>query len=88
MPRPRKITPSYLEHKQSGRGRLVWTDSAGLRHEELLPGLFGSQESLAAKTRRELELAISPHQAVSNTCSINERMLAYVEHAAKLSLGA
>lgn len=83
MPRPRKITPSDLEHKQSGRGRLVWTDSAGLRHEELLPGLYGSQESLAAKARRELELATSPHHIASSTCTINELMLAYIEHAAK-----
>ena len=45
MPRSRKLTPSYLPHKQSGRGRAVWTDAAGVRHEQLLPGPFDSRAS-------------------------------------------
>jgi hypothetical protein len=60
MPRPRNLTPTYTLHKQSGRGRLIWTDTAGVRHEKLLPGEYGSDESLAAKARLELELATSP----------------------------
>lgn len=55
MSRSRNLTPSYLRHKQSGRGRLVWADSLGVRRERLLPGTCGSPESLAAKARLELE---------------------------------
>ena len=57
MTRHRNAAPSYLEHKQASRDRLVWTDSLGIRQQKLLPGLFGSAESLAAKARLELELA-------------------------------
>jgi integrase len=38
---------------------------------------------LAAKARRELELTTSPHQVVASACTINELMLAYVEHSTK-----
>lgn len=41
MGRPRKACPRYLEHKQSDRGRAVWTDAAGKYHDILLPGPFG-----------------------------------------------
>ena len=57
MARPRKLTPSYLRHKQTGR---VWTDALGIHREYILPGKFGSQESLEAKARLELEFATSP----------------------------
>ena len=83
MPRPRKLTPSYLRHA-SGQGRLVWTDSRGLRQFRMLPGPFGSAESLAAKARLELELATSAASvAVADPTSItiNEMLLAYKEHA-------
>ena len=60
MARSRNLTSSYILHKQSGRGRLVWSDALGVRHEKLLPGKFNSPESLTAKARLELELAASP----------------------------
>ncbi|MFO0798099.1 MAG: hypothetical protein U0804_11540 [Gemmataceae bacterium] len=36
-------------HQQSGRGRLRWTDAAGIRPQKLLPGPFNSPESLVAR---------------------------------------
>src|ERR1700722_18184216 len=79
MSRPRKSLPSYLEHKRSGKGRLVWTDTLGIRHEKLLPGLYQSSKSLAAKARLELELATSPTQSAANQTSItvNEVLLSF-----------
>jgi integrase len=84
MSRPRKSLPSYLEHKKSGKGRLVWTDTLGIRHEKLLPGLYQSQESLAAKARLELELATSPTQSTADQTSItvNEVLLSFLTWAA------
>ena len=80
----RKLTPSYLEHKQSGKGRAVWTDSAGTRQQKLLPGLFDSPESRAAHARLALELAISPTVATPGTSiTLNEVLLAYLEHAGR-----
>jgi integrase len=81
--RKRKLTPSYLEHKQSGRGRLVWTDHLGNRQQKLLPGAYNSPESLAAKARLELELATSPAGALSDKqdISVAEVMLAFLAHA-------
>jgi len=43
MPRNRKPVPSYLFHKQSGRGRAVWTDADGTPQQQLLPGPFKSE---------------------------------------------
>ena len=63
MSTKRKPTPSYLHHKQSGRGRAVWTDTAGIRQQKLLPGAYDSEESRTAFARLQLELAASPHQA-------------------------
>ena len=40
MARSRNSFPSYLEHKQSGKGRAVWTDGAGQRHYRMMPGVF------------------------------------------------
>lgn len=82
MSRPRKLTPSYLPHA-SGQGRLVWTDSAGVRHFRMLPGPFNSPESLAAKARLELELATSPTTTVTCPAGIpvNEVLLAFIEWA-------
>jgi hypothetical protein len=83
MARNRKLTPSYLEHKQSGRGRLVWTDTSGVRQQKLLPGTFGSPESLAAKARLELELATSPGGmlAEASDVTVAELLAAYLTHA-------
>lgn len=83
MPRPRKVTPRYLKHKKSGRGRLVWTDAVGGRHDKLLPGAFESPESLKAKARLELELTNSPTRnlAVADAVTVAEVLLAFMEYA-------
>jgi hypothetical protein len=60
MARPRKPTPRYLEHKQSGRGRAVWTDNTGKQRELLLPGPYGSDGSRKAYGRLLLEMHVSP----------------------------
>ena len=85
----RKLTPSYLEHKQSGKGRAVWTDSTGTRQQKLLPGPFESEESRAAFGRLLLELATSPAVAVARpaTITVNEVLIAYYGHAEKYYSG-
>lgn len=60
MGRPRKKTPRYLAHKQSGRGRAVWTDDAGKQCEQLLPGAYESAESRSAYARFLLEHEVAP----------------------------
>jgi len=60
MSRPRKSIPSYLLHPQSGRARAVWTDTAGCRHFQMLPGIFDSSESRSAFARLQLELETAP----------------------------
>jgi integrase len=52
----RNPTPSYLQHKQSGRARAVWTDVSGIRQQKLLPGAYDSAESRTAFARLQLEL--------------------------------
>lgn len=86
----RKSTPSYLEHKQSGKARAVWTDSVGIRHQKLLPGAFESSESREAFARLLLELATNPLGAVvdPNTISVNELLHAYYEHAERYYVDA
>ena len=81
----RKLTPSYLEHKQSGKGRAVWTDSAGTRQQKLLPGPFDSPESRAAHARLALELATSPAAALADPggITVNEVLIAYLDHAGR-----
>ncbi len=83
MPRPRKSTPSYLLHNQSGRARAVWTDTAGTRHFRMLPGAFDSQESRIAFARLQLELESVPTAIVTGPdgISVNEMLLAYLAHA-------
>ena len=84
MARSRKLTPSYVLHKQSGQGRLVWYDGTGLRQQKLLPGPFGSSESLAEKARLEFELATSPLRnptADRARICVNELLVAFLEHA-------
>jgi integrase len=89
MPRPRKSVPSYLLHPQSGRARAVWTDSVGVRHYRLLPGVFESQESRTAFAQLQLELASSPAAvAKPSGCTVNEVLLAYLDHAEKHYRGA
>jgi integrase len=85
MPRPRNVTPTYSLHRQSGRGRLIWTDTAGVRHEKMLPGPFASTESLAAKARLELEIATSPTRSAVETTDISlaEVFAAYLAHATR-----
>jgi integrase len=80
----RKPTPSYLEHKQSGRARAVWTDSSGTRHQQLLPGPFDSSESRTAFARLQLEIEASPHHvraAAANGTTINELFDGFLDHA-------
>ncbi|VTR91577.1 Integrase family protein OS=Planctomyces limnophilus (strain ATCC 43296 / DSM 3776 / IFAM 1008 / 290) GN=Plim_1106 PE=4 SV=1 [Gemmata massiliana] len=85
MPRPRKLAPRYLKHSKSGKGRLVWTDAVGVRYERLLPGPFGSPESLAAKARLELELATSPTNtpAAPDRITVAEVILAFHNFAVR-----
>src|SRR5262245_11588979 len=90
MARHRNPAPSYVLHKQSGRGRLVWTDSLGLRQQKLLPGPFNSPESLAAKARLELELAVAPTGTVNENknISVAEVLSAYHDYALRYYVGA
>jgi hypothetical protein len=79
MPRSRNPVPSYLRHRQSGRGRAVWTDALGVRREQLLPGPFNSSESRTAFARLQLELETAPHQhgpPYPDGITINELLLA------------
>jgi integrase len=82
----RRPTPSYLEHKQSGRARAVWTDEAGTRHDRLLPGPYGSAESKKAYARLLLELEVSPQPAARTPrdragLTVAELLLAYLRFA-------
>lgn len=82
MPRQRKSTPSYLEHKQSGRARAVWTDTAGVRQFRMLPGAYDSSESRTAFARLQLELEAAPHHLDnSSEVSVNEVLLAFLRYA-------
>lgn len=65
---PKNLTPTYTSHKQTGRGRIVWTDTIGVRRERLLPGLFNSDESRTAFARLQLEILSSPTRDLK-TCS-------------------
>jgi integrase len=82
MPRHRKPTPSYLEHKQSGRARAVWTDAAGVRQFRMLPGAYGSPESRTAFAQLQLELEAAPHHRPdASEASVNEVLLAFLRYA-------
>jgi integrase len=83
MPRHRKPTPSYLEHKQSGRARAVWTDTVGVRQFRMLPGAYDSPESRTAFARLQLELEAAPHHQLDNSSevSVNEVLLAFLRYA-------
>jgi integrase len=81
--RPRNASPAYIPHAKSGRGRLQWYDALGNRREKLLPGPYGSPESLAAKARLELELAAAPTGTAAGRGGITvaEVILAFHRHA-------
>lgn len=86
MSNPRKPTPSYLFHKQSGRARAVWTDQTGVRHQTLLPGRYESPESLAAFAKLQAEvvsLAVVAldRPASAQSLTVNEVLLAFMGHA-------
>lgn len=84
MPPARKLVPSYLLHRQSGRGRAVWTDASGVRRFVQLPGAFNSPESLSAFARLQAELTASPSGVPSPTASartLAEVLLAFLKHA-------
>jgi integrase len=82
MARPKNHTPSYLLHKSSGKARVTWTDSLGQRQEKLLPGEHGSMESKSAFARLLLELATTSRPVQAKQAeSLNEALLAYLEHA-------
>ncbi len=83
MPPARKRTPSYLFHKQSGRGRAVWYDATGTRQQKLLPGAFDSPESRTAFARLQLELETSPAATASDPAALTvaELLCAYLDHA-------
>lgn len=83
MPRIRKLTPRYLEHKASGRGRAIWTDANGLRAERLLPGPFGSKESKTAFARLQLEIETSPAAVIAEKdIAVSEVLAAHLDFAA------
>jgi integrase len=81
MARKKNPAPTYRLHQQTGRGRLLWTDAIGCRREKLLPGLFNSPESLAAKARLELEIAVSPTRGTTadGALSLAELLLLFWE---------
>ncbi len=83
MARTRNLTPTYFKHKQSGRGRLAWTDGNGNRHEQLLPGKYGSAESLRAKARLELELTVSLKRTLDSPdpLTVAELLGVYLDYA-------
>lgn len=84
MPRARKLTPRYLPHKQSGRGRAVWTDANGKRQEQLLPGAYESAVSRKAFGKLLLEHEVAPKPAAGkggSELSLMELLDAYRQHA-------
>lgn len=85
MPAHRKSVPTYCLHKQSGRGRAVWTDQSGVRHFKLLPGEYESPESRTAFATLLLELEAAPASTThaSEGITLAEVMLAYMEHAGR-----
>lgn len=91
MPQRRKLTPSYLEYKQSGKARAVWTDSTGERHQKLLPGSFNSTESRTAFARLQLEMEAAPHHvqnAQHKGLMLTQMLVAYLEHAERHYCGS
>ena len=90
MSRSRKPATSYFPHKQSGRGRAVWYDANGSRQQKLLPGAYGSPESLCAKARLDLELAVSASRTAvdSPDITVAELLASYLDHAERYYVDA
>jgi len=85
MPAKRNTLPSYLHHQQSGRARVYWLDRSNQRHEKLLPGEYGSEESKRAYAELVAELAAAPHAVERpddrEPFSVAELLLAFRLHA-------
>ena len=84
----RNTVPSYLQHKQSGQARAVWTDTTGVRREKLLPGPYNSLESKSAYARLVLEASTSAVVASASdpairTISVAEVLEQYLVHASR-----
>ena len=77
----RKPIPSYLKHKQSGRARVIWYDSTGVRHQKLLPGPFNSQGSKQAFALFQTELLSNPTIVPKDGISVEEMLVAYLDFA-------
>jgi integrase len=85
MPRPRNHIPTYRLHKQSGQA-IVTISANGTRRDVLL-GQYGSPESRTEYQRVIAELNVSGPTAVVTRAavsdlSVNEVLLAFMEHAA------
>jgi hypothetical protein len=82
VPAIRKLTPSYVLHKQSGRARAVWYDHNGVRQQKLLPGPFNSAESLSAFARFQLELAATPTSTITaaGCMTVAELLSAFLDY--------
>jgi hypothetical protein len=64
----------------------VWYDSTGIRQQKLLPGAYGSEESLRSKATLELELATSPTRTLTEepaALMMAELLVAYLGHTAE-----
>jgi hypothetical protein len=84
MSRHRRSIPSYLDHKQSGKARAVWTDQTGNRQFRILSGPLESQETRSAVARLQLELAAVPYRSpirADNVVTVNEVLVALLEWA-------
>src|SRR5262245_30623125 len=86
MSRLRKLTPSYIRYRRSGRASACWTDSLGVRHFRMLPDPFGSKESRDAHDKLCLELAASPTGACADPkgISVVELLDAYRAYAKRI----
>ena len=78
-----QANPKISLHKQSGRGRAVWTGRAGNYCDKLLPGAYGSAKSKAAFTRLLMEHEAVPHNGSRKKSGavIIEVLKLYLEYA-------
>jgi integrase len=89
MPRPKKSVPSYLHHKPTNQAYVRLPDENGGRKPVYL-GPYDSPESRAEYARIVQELSVSPILKSAglistgrSDVSVNEVLLAYIEHAEK-----
>ncbi len=85
MARQRSTVPLYQRHS-SGRARVRAYDATGKRVEIILPGEYGSEESKAEYARVLAQLAggkgaLPAASKPNHDCTINELVLAYMDHA-------